>query len=330
MAERLSLVEDDAAACEPTDRKRTGRGTRSAAARALLVLVLALLLPAAGCGSDDRDASTGPLQGDGMSTEEAPGATATSEDGPAGEPGEEGQGSSAHHRPYQFWLVDGDALTVRWEGLEPTPAIAAAVIRRLLRGSPDSDVGTAIPADTRLLGIDIRDGLATVDLSAEFESGGGSRSMFLRLGQVVYTMTQFPTVTSVRFRLDGEPLEVFSAEGIVLDKPVTREDYADLLAPIVVESPAAGAEVRSPVTVSGSANVFEANVTLVLLDAQGKELVRTFTTATCGSGCRGNFAARLRFRVPSAQTGTLLVHDDDAAGTGTPPHEVRIPLRLSP
>lgn len=52
--------------------------------------------------------------------------------------------------------------------------------------------------------------------------------MQMRLGQVVYTMTQFPTVKAVRFKLDGAPVNVFSGEGIVLDHPVGRSDYKDL------------------------------------------------------------------------------------------------------
>jgi hypothetical protein len=36
------------------------------------------------------------------------------------------------------------------------------------------------------------------------------------------------------------------------------------------------------------------------------------------------------YKVAQAQPGTIVVHDDDAAGTGTPPHSVRIPVTLSP
>jgi hypothetical protein len=59
-------------------------------------------------------------------------------------------------------------------------------------------------------------------------------------------------------------------------------------------------------------------------------LADTFTTATCGTGCRGAFRARVAFEVDREQMGTIVVHDDDAAGTGTYPHEVRIPVRLVP
>ena len=43
-----------------------------------------------------------------------------------------------------------------------------------------------------------------VDLSSEFESGGGSADVLTRLGQMVYTLTQFPTVKSVVIQIEGE------------------------------------------------------------------------------------------------------------------------------
>src|SRR5262249_58493080 len=96
---------------------------------------------------------------------------------------------------------------------------------------------SAIPSGTKLLGISVENGVATVDLTSDYQSGGGSTSMQTRLGQVVYTLTQFPTVQKVRFRLDGNPVDVFSSEGIVLDHPVGRPDYANLLPAILRPHP---------------------------------------------------------------------------------------------
>jgi len=62
--------------------------------------------------------------------------------------------------------------------------------------------------------------------------GGGSYNILSRLAQVVYTLTQFPTVDRVLFYLDGQPVDVFSGEGVVLEHPVGRADYATIL-PIV-------------------------------------------------------------------------------------------------
>jgi spore germination protein GerM len=71
--------------------------------------------------------------------------------------------------------------------------------------------------------------VAKVDLSREFASGGGTFSVTARLAQVVYTLTQFPTVDAVEFYIEGVRSEVFSSEGIVLDRPQRFEDYDDLL-----------------------------------------------------------------------------------------------------
>jgi hypothetical protein len=234
----------------------------------------------------------------------------------------------------EVWFArDGGLVAVR-RTHAATQAVATAAITALLDGPTAAEraagVTSAVPAGTRLLGINIENGVATVDLTSDYQSGGGSLSMQTRLGQVVYTLTQFPTVQKVRFRLDGTPVDVFSSEGIVLDHPVGRADYADLLPAIVVDKPATDAPVTSPVTVSGEANVFEANVTVEILDAKGAVVGRTFTTATCGTGCRGSYSVDVAYKVDEEQPGTIVVHDDDAAGTGKPPHEVRVPVTLAP
>ncbi|MBA2615455.1 MAG: GerMN domain-containing protein [Actinobacteria bacterium] len=300
----------------------------------LLLLTLALVLPAAGCGTEEGAVSAGPVPGEAgtAGTAGTAGETTSSESTSPGETtSEPAETAAGARRNYTVWFARGDELSPTTIEAPAPEGVALAAVELLLDGPPSgSGLATAIPAGTRLLGINLESDIATVDLSSEFESGGGSRSMFLRLAQVVYTMTEFDTVKSVRFHLDGEPVDVFSGEGIVLDKPVTRKDYEELDAPIVVESPTQRQSVSSPFTVSGSANVFEANVTLVLLDAKGKELVRTFTTATCGTGCRGDFSTQLRFKVSTAQMGTLLVQDDDADGDGRPSHSVEIPVKLVP
>jgi hypothetical protein len=288
-------------------------------------VLAATALLASGCGGGEAQ-TAGDVPSDTETTEPDPGGTQT----------------------YRIWLTRGDKLfAVTREGPalpDPQPVdddglllwvdAGGDPLELLLDGPSEAEaaagVGTAIPEGTRvlLIGLD-GNGTATIDLTSEYESGGGSASMFARLAQVVYTLTEFPGVERVSFMLDGEPVDVFSGEGIVLDKPVTRADYEDWLPAIVVETPEIGDTVSSPVTVSGTANVFEANVTAKLLDANGKELVSRFTTATCGTGCRGEFTIDLPYQVSVEQQGTLVVHDDDADGDGKPSNEVRIPITLS-
>jgi germination protein M len=232
----------------------------------------------------------------------------------------------------QVWFHRGEQLFVTTRAVQPTQRVGAAALEGLLAGPTDDErlegIQTQIPDGTDLLGLSIDGGIAHVDLTSEFESGGGSTSMSMRLAQVVYTLTQFPTVKGVEFSLDGEPIEVLGGEGLVIDHPLTRKDYAELLPSILVESPHLGESVPNPVKVSGTANVYEANVTVIILDAKGKEIARTFTTATCGSGCRGDFSVRVPYEVEQDQKGTIVVQDDDAAGTGHPPHVVEVPVYL--
>ena len=270
----------------------------------------------AGCGSE-KAVSLGPAGG-------KTGSTATTEP----------TGSVPTSVSLEVWFLDGEQLVRQTRSLESTRLVATAAMKALLAGpSPAelaSGLATSVPAGTKLLGISIKKGVATVDLTSQYQSGGGSLSMKARLAQVVYTLTQFPTVRAVLFHLDGEPVNVFSGEGIVLDHPVGRKDYEDLLPVITVDKPAAGERVTSPVDVSGSANVFEANVTVKVLDQTGKVVGHTFTTATCGTGCRGTYSVPVTFQVAHEQPGTIVVSDDDAAGTGTPPHQVRIKVVLVP
>ena len=179
----------------------------------------------------------------------------------------------------------------------PSPAEAATGLTTLLSGGEEVT--------------GIVDGVATV---VSGPAGGDTPARRLREAQVVYTLTQFPTVR--RVRLTAGP-------------PVGRGEYADLLPPIVVTSPAIGERVESPVTVTGTADVFEATVTVRVLDAAGRAVATAFTTATCGTGCRGDFRIAVTYRVPREQTGAIEVYEV-SADDGTRTHVVTVPVTLTP
>jgi hypothetical protein len=303
-----------------------------------VVLVAMLGFLAASCGGGEGAESAGPVPTEepGSGTTSGSAAATTVDEGSATEtvPPPNGDEEAQGTVTYQVWFTKGESLHVAKRTQAATRRVGTAALEALLEGpesfEAESGVGTAIPAGTQLLGLEIEDGIAFVDLTSEFESGGGSLAMFLRVAQVVCTLDQFQTVKGVLFKLDGEPVDIFSGEGLILDKPVGCGDYEDFLPVILVTSPTAGERVSNPVTVRGNANVFEANVTVRILDENGDEIARTFTTATCGSGCRGDFSVVVKYKVSREQPGTIVVQDDDAAGTGTPPHQVRIPVVLTP
>lgn len=298
----------------------------------LAVIVAALcgvLVASCGAGNGAESAGPVPTGATGGDVAETSGDTG----GVTSSGGSTTSSGSATRVRYEVWFTRGESLFMVKRDVASTPRIGTAAMESLLAGPEPREqaaaVGSQIPAGTQLLGLSVEGGVATVDLTSEFESGGGSASMNMRIAQVVYTLTQFPTVKGVLFELDGQHVDVLGGEGVVVDEPVTRKDYRSLMPAILVTDPQIGERVDNPVVVQGSANVFEANVTVEIVDAGGKVLGHTFTTASCGTGCRGTFSVEVPYEVSSATRGLIIVHDDDAAGTGTPPHEVRIPVVLT-
>lgn len=302
--------------------------------------------------------SVGP--GDGTSPEptapaSAPPATAVPSASPGTQPAGSAVPSTAPSAPpaatttvrvylFQPDPAGGDAHLVPVLRTVPaTRAVATAAVRELLAGPtrraiqervaapvPDEDgLLTMIPAGTQLLGIAIDGTVATVDLTGAFESGGGSASMFGRLAQLIYTVTQFPTVDTVRLRLDGQPVESIGGEGVIVGRGLGRTDSTYSLPPIFVDRPAWGGAFPSPGRVTGLANVFEAQFQLQVLDGRCRVLADTPVHATCGTGCWGTFDVSVPYSIATAQWGTLRVFDPSPKD-GTPTDIREYPVWLTP
>ncbi len=201
----------------------------------------------------------------------------------------------------------------------PVAENAAETSLRLLLEGPTAEetsgippISTAIPEGTTLLGVVVDGGTATVDLSGEFDDGGGSFGMFARLAQVVYTVTRSAEVDEVVFSIDGEMVTVFSAEGIELDEAQRRDDYYDMLPPIFVDSPAWGQPAISSIRVQGLSNVFEAVSQVMLTDDDGEPLHEGDVMASCGTGCWGEWQTEISYAVDREQFGALIVWEFSA------------------
>jgi hypothetical protein len=129
--------------------------------------------------------------------------------------------------------------------------------------------------------------------------------MRARLAQVVFTLTRFSSIQSVRFELDGKPVKHFGGEGIVPNGPVGRADFEDLAPAVLVESPLLGDTVRTPVRVWGSANTFEAVFRLKVTDTTGRTAADVRVTATSGTGTRGTFDVTFPYKAARSGPGLL-------------------------
>jgi hypothetical protein len=153
--------------------------------------------------------------------------------------------------------------------------------------------------------LDVADGTARLTLSAELSDEP--------LAQVVYTLTQFPTVRSVEVQGDT----------------FTRADFEDETPPVLVESPLSFEDVTSPVHATGTANTFEATFSYEVTDTDGRIVDENFVTATSGTGTRGTFDFTTDpFTVPFDGVGSLIVFEHSAKD-GSRMNIVEIPLRMT-
>src|SRR6266576_4042299 len=199
--------------------------------------------------------------------------------------------SPAREIGLQAWFSRNGKLFVTSRTVPATAGIGQAALDRMLAGPSAAEYAAGlrsrIPATTTVHGVRISAGIATVDLSSSFESAASPPAMPLRIAQVVYTLTQFPAVTGVRFEINGQGVTVIG--GVPVQSPQSRAMDSGYLPAITVQTPVIGEQVTSPVTVSGTADVFEAVVSVRLLDSDGNEVARTFTTAPCRTRCRGDY-----------------------------------------
>lgn len=230
-----------------------------------------------------------------------------------------------------YFLRDGKIAPVRRE-IPKTPNPERAALVKMLEGPTDEEAArglvSAIPAGTELLGVSLDRSVATVDLTGTFDDGGGSASMLGRVAQVVATLTRLHGVKRVGFELDGKSVTAIGGEGVVVDPPIGRRAIEDQTPQILIESPLPGDTVSSPVRLRGTANVFEANVSIEVRDEAGKMILETFTTATSGTGTRGTFDTKLS--LPTASGDLTIVAFEASAEDGRPLHVVDVRVTLEP
>jgi spore germination protein GerM len=289
----------------------------------LLAGPVALALVLSACGSGSGDSTTTTLEvvttAPTSTSTTTPLVTTTSEATTTSTTIPEGMGVAAY-----FLLEEleedagGPFLVPVYREIPADSEVADVALEALVTGPTEDEragtpsISSAIPEGTTVLGVEVDDAVAKVDLSDEFDDGGGSFSMFARLAQVVYTLTRIDGIGQVEFLIEGQPVTTFSSEGIVLDTPQQRSDYYDLLPPIFVDFPAWGQPVTSPIATSGLSNVFEAVSQVMLTDDDGLPLFEEMVMATCGTGCWGEFEIEIPYTIDREQFGALIVWEISA------------------
>lgn len=132
-----------------------------------------------------------------------------------------------------YVYVDSDGAVVRkiiTREIDKSNAPLTNTIKSLLSGpaAGDKNCMSLIPEGTRLLGASVKNGIATLNFSEEFEFNGISADSYrAQLMQVVYTATEFSTVESVQFLINGQRREYMGSEDlqIWIGSPYSRSNF---------------------------------------------------------------------------------------------------------
>jgi hypothetical protein len=220
--------------------------------------------------------------------------------------------------------------------LVPGPGVLRGALTELLVGPTDAEradgLTSEVPLGTELLAVNLADGLATVDLSSAFESGGGSLSMTARVAQVVFTATQFDNADRALFWMNGQPIEFLGGEGLVLDEPQARMDVDRALSgSVIIDTPAYGATVSSPFTVTGEGDVYEAQFPIEVW-ANGEQIGGIAPVTAGAWGTWASFEVTIALEAPPGPI-ELVAYDAGGCGTGPecpPIIKTVVPLTLAP
>jgi len=196
-------------------RARTGRGA--------LLVALALLATACGVPRDDQPRA--------LTGEDVPFTSMA----PSAAPDADGD------RRVELWFVrDGRVVPTsrRVDGPTDAPQLVELLFAGASQQERESGLLSVVPATLTVEDVEVRGGTAVLTLQGP--DSEVRRLQPLAYAQIVATLTS-GGVEGVRFRLDGRDLPVPRGDGSLSDGPVSRADYAELLA-----APEAAAVAPSP------------------------------------------------------------------------------------
>lgn len=128
------------------------------------------------------------------------------------------------------YFLRGDRLERQGYPVAGEPTLRQAleyVLGPLAEGS-DAELHTAVPPGTTLRNVEVTDGTATIDLTAEINdvSGQTQKEAF---AQIVFTTLSFEGVQQVRFLIDGDVVDAPTDDGNLA--VVAAENYDKPLNP---------------------------------------------------------------------------------------------------
>ncbi len=104
-------------------------------------------------------------------------------------------------------------------------------IRALIAGPSgeelDEGLLNLIPSDTQLISAHVDGGVAYLNFNQSFRFNPmGAEGTVAQLQQIIYSSTEFPTVSEVQFLIEGEKLDYVGGDGIFIGEPLGRNAFS--------------------------------------------------------------------------------------------------------
>ena len=102
-------------------------------------------------------------------------------------------------------------------------------VKSLINGPSEKEkkmgVYSEIPSGTRMISLTESPSRVVINLTADFENGGGTDSLYKRLFQLIKTV-KINSNLPLYLQLEGKQVEVIGGEGIMINQPL-NEDFAN-------------------------------------------------------------------------------------------------------
>ena len=160
-------------------------------------------------------------------------APAASRSEPAAEKPKPAPAPTTRNAKLYFVVIEGDGAVSRKAVTRPvakSDSPLSANIKLLLAGPNQAERGkgcmSLIPEGTRLLSASVACGVAMLNFSEEFEYNRvGVEGYLGQLMQIVFTATEFSTVSGVQILIDGQKKEYLGSEGVWIGSPLSRSSF---------------------------------------------------------------------------------------------------------
>ncbi len=181
----------------------------------------------------DPSTATGSPDATASDREEEPAADDQTRDGPDQEPQDVTRPNQRMAALY-FIRVTDDGRTypqrvVRSVAYADSPL--TETIRALIAGPTGNELTEGllnlIPSGTELISAHVANGVAYLNFNRSFRFNPmGAEGTVAQLQQIIYSSTEFPTVTRVQFLIEGERLDYVGGDGIYIGEPLGRDAFS--------------------------------------------------------------------------------------------------------